>query len=59
MSDITKTGTAHEEELTDAQLDQVSGGDKDFHFTRVVDSASPNLYLSTTPAPPPPPPTKS
>ncbi|RXH58588.1 hypothetical protein [Granulicella sibirica] len=55
MSEITKTGAAHEGELTDEQLETVTGGQRDFHFTKTVDNASPNLYLGTAPAPPPPP----
>ena len=59
MADIVKSGEiANEDELTDAELEKATGGTKDFHFTKVIDSASPTLFVVDSPAPPPPAPKK-
>ena len=58
MADVSTTGLTHEDELTDTQLDKISGGTNDFHFTKTVDVSSPTLFEgggTSTPAPPPPP----
>jgi type VI protein secretion system component Hcp len=34
-------------ELAENALDNVVGGVQDMHFTKVVDGASPNLFIST------------
>ena len=55
MSHTAGVGASHEEELTEAQLDQVSGGNKDLEVTKTVDQASPALFGTGSPTSQPPP----